>query len=96
MPKKKTVENVRPMKKPAAPKNEKNSSDTLNDAALAEKLSQFPPVFENKAGRYELVRTEAGQAYYSFTNRQNKTVDATMSLVTWLKMLERATYKETA
>ncbi len=53
-------------------------------------LSQFSPGFENKAGRYELIRVDGGQAYYSFTNHQEKTVDATMSVVTWRKMQERA------
>ncbi len=53
-------------------------------------LSQFPPSFENKAGRYELIRVEDGQAFYSFTNHLHKTVDATMSVVTWRKMQERA------
>jgi len=64
----------------------------------SEDLSQFPPGFENKAGRYELIRVDAGQAYYSFTNRQDRTVDATMSVVMWRKMQERAlaSYKEIA
>jgi hypothetical protein len=52
--------------------------------------SQLPSSFENKAGRYELVRVQDGQAHYIFTNRQNKTADATMSIVTWRKMQERA------
>jgi hypothetical protein len=66
--------------------------------AVAADLSQFPPGFENKAGRYELIRVDGGQAYYSFTNHQEKTVDATMSVVTWRKMQERAeaALKETA
>ena len=61
-------------------------------------LSQFPAAFENKAGRYELVRVNNGQAYYSFTNHLEKTVDATMSIITWRKMQERAdaALKETA
>jgi hypothetical protein len=63
-----------------------------------EDLSQFHTAFENKAGRYELIRVNSGQAYYSFTNHQAKTVDATMSVVTWRKMQERAdaALKETA
>lgn len=96
MPKKKKMEKVRTLKTPAPPANTENSHDDLNEAALVEKLAQFPPVFENKAGRYELTRIDAGQAYYSFTNRRNKTVDATMSLAAWLKMQERSTFKETA
>jgi hypothetical protein len=59
-------------------------------APTRDDLSQFPAFFENKAGRYELIRVDGGQAYYSFTNRQHKTVDATMSVVTWRKMQERA------
>ena len=59
-------------------------------AGAGEDLSQLPASFENKAGRYELVRIEDGQACYTFTNRQNKTVDATMPIVTWRKMQERA------
>jgi hypothetical protein len=79
MPKKKVAQIVRKPKEksPKAP-------------APSEDLSQFPPGFENKAGRYELIRVDAGQAYYSFTNHQEKTVDATMSVVTWRKMQERA------
>jgi hypothetical protein len=65
---------------------------------VTEDLSQFHTAFENKAGRYELIRVNSGQAYYSFTNHQAKTVDATMSVVTWRKMQERAdaALKETA
>jgi hypothetical protein len=61
-------------------------------------LSQFPSAFENKAGHYELIRVDGGQAYYSFTNRQEKTVDAAMPVITWRKMQERAlaAFKETA
>jgi hypothetical protein len=57
---------------------------------VSEDLSQFPAAFENKAGRYELIRVDAGQAYYSFTNHLAKTVDATMPVLTWRKMQERA------
>jgi hypothetical protein len=59
-------------------------------AGAMEDLSQFPAFFENKAGRYELNRVEDGQAFYSFTNHQQRTVDATLSVVTWRKMQERA------
>ena len=64
-------------------------------AGPGEDLSQFPAVFENKAGHYELIRVDGGQAYYSFTNQQKRTVDATMSVVTWRKM-QASAYKETA
>ncbi len=46
--------------------------------------------FENRAGRYELIRVEAGQAYYSFTNRQGKTIDAVMPVIMWQRMQDRA------
>ena len=54
--------------------------------------------FENKAGKYELIRVDGDQAHYSFTNLQAKTVDATMSVVMWQRMQARAdsTLKETA
>ncbi len=46
--------------------------------------------FENRAGHYELIRVEAGQAYYSFTNRQGKTIDAVMPVIMWQRMQDRA------
>lgn len=66
--------------------------------AAAESIYSIPAVFENKAGRYELIRVDGGQAYYTFTNRQSKTTDATMPVITWRKMQERAAaaYEETA
>jgi len=42
--------------------------------------------FENKVGRYELVRVDGNQAYYSFTNLHGKTVDAIMSATMWRRM----------
>lgn len=57
---------------------------------IEDDLSKFPAFFENKAGRYELIRVQDGQAFYSFTNHLKKTVDATMPLVTWRKMQDRA------
>jgi hypothetical protein len=59
-------------------------------AGVTDDLSQFPAFFENKAGRYELIRVQDGQAFYSFTNHLQKRVDATMPVVTWRKMQERA------
>ena len=65
--------------------------------ASAQSIYTIPAAFENKAGRYELIRVEDGQAYYTFTNRQAKSVDATMPVITWRKMQERAAaYEETA
>jgi len=55
--------------------------------------AENPPVasaFENRAGRYELVRVADGQAYYSFTNRQGRNVDAVMPVTVWRRMQERA------
>jgi hypothetical protein len=46
--------------------------------------------FENKAGRYELIRIDNAQAYYSFTNRAGKTVDAIMPILQWQRMQVRA------
>jgi hypothetical protein len=56
------------------------------DGNIAEEHSQIAAAFDNKAGRYELIRVEDGQAHYSFTNRQGKTVDATMPLIMWRRM----------
>jgi hypothetical protein len=55
------------------------------------------PGFENKVGRYELVRVDGNQAYYSFTNRQGRTVDSIMSVTMWGRMQARAdaTFQET-
>jgi hypothetical protein len=93
MPKKKIQEIVRTAKRPAAP-----IKPAPSDPAAAESLAQFPAAFENKAGRYELIRIDGGQAYYSFTNHQERTVDAAMPVVTWRKMQERAVaaFKESA
>jgi hypothetical protein len=114
MPKKKTTEIVRPLNaktstgkttqspavhpKPIPIETAMPAAKERSEAVVVEDLSQFPPAFENKAGRYELIRVDGGQAYYSFTNRQEKTVDATMSVITWRKMQERAlaALKETA
>jgi hypothetical protein len=104
MPKKKTAKMVRKLKAPKrpaiAPVMNRSAAPTLvsRDTAAAADLSPFPATFENKAGRYELIRIDGDQAYYSFVNLQNKTVDATMSVITWRKMQERAlaALKETA
>ena len=79
MPKKKITEIVRTLSKPVA--------------AVAPSTAKTAPVkttFENKAGKYELIRVDGGQAYYSFTNRREKTVDAAMSVIMWQRMQERA------
>jgi hypothetical protein len=71
-------------------KTEAKASAKKRDLVVADNLAQFPAGFENKAGRYELIRIDGGQAYYSFTNHQEKTVDAAMPVITWRKMQERA------
>ena len=104
MPKKKTAEILRELKTPKrssiAPAAGRSAAPNLvpRDTTVAENPSAFPAAFENEAGRYELIRIDGGQAYYSFTNLQKRTVDATMSVITWRKMQERAVaaLKETA
>ena len=59
-----------------------------NDAQ--EDRPQVVTAFANKAGLCELIRVEQDQAYYSFTNRQGKTVDAVMPVVVWRRMQARA------
>jgi hypothetical protein len=71
------------------PKNKKPTAEQPKSTEVVD-ISQFPAAFENKAGRYELIRIDSGQAYYSFTNHQDKTVDAAMPVLTWRKMQERA------
>jgi hypothetical protein len=48
--------------------------------------------FQNKAGQYELTRVADGQVHYSFKNRDGKTVDSIMPLVTWQNIAARATH----
>jgi hypothetical protein len=55
--------------------------------------AEHPPLattFENRAGRYELVRVAHGQAYYSFTNRHGRIVDEVMPVMVWRRLQERA------
>jgi len=95
MPKKKIQEIDRGLKNPnrtrkPAPFKARPVSVEITAPTIEVDLSQFPASFENKAGHYELIRVDSGQAYYSFTNHLAKTVDATMSVVTSRKMQERA------
>ena len=93
MPKTKIAKLVRTVKSPATTGSRiKPKSIDVKPPAAEPPL---PAAFENKAGRYELIRIDNGQAYYSFTNRYQKTVDATMPVIMWRKMQERA-FKETA
>jgi hypothetical protein len=46
--------------------------------------------FENKAGRYELIRVDDDQVVYSFTNRDGKTTDSVMPLMMWHDIASRA------
>ena len=99
MPKKKSTEIARTVKEPPPPAkraiakagaaSKTGGSARRNNAAIVD-LAQFPSGFENKAGRYELIRVDGDQAYYSFTNHNEKTVDATMPIITWRKMQSRA------
>jgi hypothetical protein len=59
-------------------------------AIIVANLARGSVSFENKAGRYELIRIDNAQAYYSFTNRAGKTVDAIMPALQWQRMQERA------
>ena len=95
MPKKKIAADVRAAK---ASKQPPGKARTIPIESGKSPVSPFPASFENKAGRYELIRIDGDQAYYSFTNLANKTVDAAMPVVTWRKMCERAAaaLKETA
>ena len=73
------------------------SNRVRRDTPAQKNLPPVPAAFENKAGRYELIRIEGDQAHYSFTNLQKKTVDSTMPVIMWRKMQERAVaFKETA
>jgi hypothetical protein len=54
--------------------------------------SNITSVFHNNAGEYELIRIADGQVYYSFKNRQGKTVDSIMPLIMWQKIAARATH----
>ena len=85
-------ERVRVIPPAAAAKPRANGSDVVQKGA------PLAPGFENKAGRYELIRVDGDQASYSFTNRQGRTVDATMSAIMWRRMQARAdtTFQETA
>ena len=51
----------------------------------AESVTQ---AFENKAGRYELVRIDGNMAHYRFTNHQGHRTDAAMPLFTWRRLQE--------
>src|SRR5271169_5830063 len=65
-----------------------NGTDRVTNTAADR--PRVAAAFENKAGRYELIRVTDELTYYSFTNRQGKTVDATMSVIMWQRMHARA------
>ena len=48
-----------------------------------------PPMFENKAGRYQLVRIDGNMAHYQFTNHQGHTTGAVMPVSTWMRLQEK-------
>ena len=45
--------------------------------------------FENKAGRYQLVRVEENMVHYTFTNHSGHQIDAAMPMATWRRLQER-------
>ncbi len=55
-----------------------------------ERLVALAQAFVNKAGRYELVRVDGETAFYTFTNHQGQRADATMTVMTWRRLQERA------
>jgi len=55
-----------------------------------DRLVALAQAFENKAGHYELTRVDGETAYYSFTNRNGHRADATMTVVCWRRLQERA------
>ena len=71
------------------PKKKKTTDIMPGPAKRLTPRAPEPPLvtgFENKVGRYELVRVDGNQAYYSFTNLHGKTVDAIMSATMWRRM----------
>ena len=57
--------------------------------SLREKL-ELPAAFENKAGKYELIRIDGEEVYYEFTNRHGVTASRVMPAVTWRILGSRA------
>ena len=45
--------------------------------------------FENKAGRYVMVRLEDNTVHYTFTNHQGHQAEAAMPVITWRRLQER-------
>jgi hypothetical protein len=57
--------------------------------AAAAVPASVPPAFENKAGRYELLRIDGTMAHYHFTNHQGNKTDAVMPVSTWMRLQEK-------
>lgn len=51
-----------------------------------ERLVALAQTFENKAGRYELLRIEGNRAYYAFTNHQGHRTEAEIAVTAWRRM----------
>ncbi len=83
-------------KQAAAQKTNRKASPPPQQKQEDGNVEQTPvaPAFENRAGRYELIRIEADQVYYSFTNRHGKTVDAVMPLIMWQRIQDRASQED--
>lgn len=52
-------------------------------------VTDVTKVFENKAGRYELVQLDHNMVHYTFTNHQGHQTEAAMPVVTWRRLHER-------
>ncbi len=51
-----------------------------------ERLVAVAQSFENKAGRYELIRIEGDRLRYAFTNHQGHRIEADMAVAAWRRM----------
>ena len=48
-----------------------------------------PKAFENKAGRYQLIRVDGDMVYYTFANHHGQQTEAVMPMATWRRLQER-------
>jgi len=51
-----------------------------------DRVAAVAQAFENKAGRYELLRIEGNRAHYAFTNHQGHRTEAELALTAWQRM----------
>jgi hypothetical protein len=77
-------------KQPVPPGAERNSQNFSEATSIRHTPQNILNRFENKAGRYELIRVDNGRVLYSFTNQQGKTVDSIMPLIMWQRVAARA------